>query len=77
MVSRLKNTRMSKLLKKILYNMSFNFLVKPDFIAFDYRDLPNKKIDKLYADGVPILLFTVMENEKIEYKYSGLIYKGE
>jgi len=77
LVSRLKDTSMSKILKRILYNMSFNFLANPDFIAFDYRDLPNKKIDKLYADGVPILLFTVMENEKIEYKYSGLIYKGE
>lgn len=77
LVSRLKDTHMSKVLKRILYNMSFNFLCKPDFIAFDYRDLPNKKIDNLYEDGVPILLFTVQENQKIECKYNGLIYKGE
>lgn len=77
LVSRLKSSHMNGLVKKILYNMSFNFLAKPDFIAFDYRDLPNKKIDKLYQEGMPILLFTVMDNEEIKYKYSGVVYKGE
>lgn len=77
LVSRLKDTRMSKFIKWVLYNMCFNSIVQPDFVAFDYRNLPNKKIDKLYNNGVPILLFTVSEKEKIDYKYTGLIYKGE
>lgn len=77
LVSRLKNTKISKFLKLLLFNMSFNFLVKPDFVAFDYRYLPNKKIDKLYENGLPVLLFTVKGNENIDYGYTGIIYESE
>lgn len=75
LVSRLKDTKMSKLLKFTLFRMMFNYLIKPDFIAFDYRDLPNKKIDRLYNSGIPVLLFTVNKDDKLDYKYTGLIYE--
>ena len=68
---------MSKILKYMLFNMWFNNLAKPDFISFDYRDLPNKKIDKLYKEGIPILIHTIKDNNVIYLKYSGYIYENE
>ena len=77
LVSRLKKARMNIIIKKALYNMVFNFVVKPDFVAFDYRDFPNKKIDKLYQQGVLVLFFIVLKNQSIKYEYTGLIYEGK
>ncbi|MBQ2872670.1 MAG: hypothetical protein IJE89_01560 [Bacilli bacterium] len=77
LVSRLGWVKMSKILKYMLFNMWFNSLAKPDFISFDYRDLPNKKIDKLYKEGMPILIHTIKDNNVIDLKYSGYIYENE
>lgn len=54
--------------------MTLNFLADPDFIAFDKRDLPNKKIEKLYKKGIPILLWTMKKSSK-EIEYNGIIYE--
>ena len=77
LVSKFKKTKMNNLYKRILFNMWFNFLAKPDFIAFDYKELPNKKIDKLKKKGIPILLFTVKHNKisKFKSKYAGFLYE--
>lgn len=75
LVSKLKNAKVSKIIKYICFNMWFNFIVKPDFIAFDYRDLPNRRVEKLKNKGIPVLLFTVKENEIVNYKYDGFIYE--
>lgn len=53
----------------------FNNFMKVDFMAYDYRELPNKKLDKLRKSGVPILLFTVKEENIINYRYDGYIYE--
>lgn len=77
LVSRLKNKKMNKLFKLALFKMWFNFLARPDFIAFNYKDLPNKKIEKLRQKGVPILLFTIDENDIVNYEhdYAGFLYE--
>lgn len=75
LVSRLDSTKMNKGLKYMLFNMWLNFLAKPDFVAFDYRDLPNKKIDRLRKKGIPVLLFTVKKNDIINYKYDSYVYE--
>lgn len=77
LVSRLKKKKMNKFLKYALYNMWFNPIAKPDFIAFNYKDLPNKKIEKYKNDGTPILLFTIKEENIVEYvnDYDGIIYE--
>lgn len=77
LVSSLRNVRMFSLFKFFFFKMPFNFLAKPDFIAFDYRDLPNKQIDKLYNSGIPVLLFTIVNDNMVKCKYTGIIYKGE
>ena len=57
--------------------MWFNCFAKPDFIAFDYRDLPNKKIEKLQKKGFPILLFTLSSDDIVKYDndYNGFLYE--
>jgi len=55
--------------------MLINFIMKIDFISFDYRDLPNKKIDKIREKGIPILLYTVKEKDIMNYKYDGYVYE--
>lgn len=75
LVSRLCWVKMSGILKYMLFNMWFNGLVGPDFISFDYRDLPNKKIDKLYKAGIPVLIHTIKEENIIDYNYSGYVYE--
>lgn len=74
LVSRLKDTKMSRLIKFVCFKMYLNFLCKPDFIAFDYRDLPNRKIEKLKSSGIPVLLWTIRDNN-ITYDYSGVIFE--
>lgn len=78
LVSRLKRKKMNKLYKYALYNMWFNVLAKPDFISFNHKDLPNKKIEKFQKKGVPILLFTINENEIINYQngYNGWLFEN-
>lgn len=77
LVSKLKKKKMNRFYKYILYNMWFNFIAKPDFIAFNYKDLPNKKIEKYKSNGIPILLFTIKENNIINYinDYDGILYE--
>lgn len=74
LVSRLKDTKMPRFIKWAMFKMYFNVLAKPDFIAFNKDDLPNKKIEKLYKKGTTILLWTV-RNDSVEYDYDGVIYE--
>lgn len=77
LVSRLKSKKMNKLFKYALFKMWFNSIAKPDFISFNYRDLPNKKIEIFRKRGVPILLFTIKENEIMNYQndYDGWLFE--
>ena len=77
LVSKLKKKKMNKLFKYALSEMWFNCLACPDFVAFNYKDLPNKKIERLRAKGVPILLFTMDEFDIVNYDndYNGFLYE--
>lgn len=74
LVSSLKKAKMPKVFKWALHSMKFNFLCKPQFIAYDYRDLPDERIDKLYRKGMPIYLWTIKGNE-VQAPYDGIIYE--
>lgn len=74
LVSKLKDADMPKVLKWALFTMKFNFLCKPDFIAFDYAELPNKKVDKLHQKGMPIYLWTIRD-ENYEDDFDGIIHE--
>jgi len=76
LVSKLKKKKMNKLFKMAISKMWFNFLVKPDFIAIDYKCLPNKKIEKLKKRNVLILLFTLDESLVETFNdYDGFLYE--
>lgn len=74
LVSRLKDAKMPKFIKWFLFNMYFNVLAKPDFVAFNKDDLPNKKLDKLQKKGISIYLWTVRD-EAVLYDYDGIIFE--
>lgn len=74
LVSSLKKVKKNKFIKFLCFKMYLNFLCKPHFIAFDSRDLPNKKIDKYHNKGIPILLWTIRD-EKISFQYDGIIFE--
>lgn len=65
LASDFKNDKMFILKKLFLKNMLFNFISKPDFISYDIRALPNKKIQKLREKQL-ILGWTARSQEDIE-----------
>ncbi len=48
---------------RLLTNLRFNFWAKPDFINYNFDDLPRKQLDKLKENGMMILSY-VARNEK-------------
>ena len=73
LVSSLKNAKMPKFLKYMLFHMWFNFLINPDFIAFNKKDLPSKSLLREQKKGIPILIWTTKENDTIEF--DGIIFE--
>lgn len=65
--------------RTILKYMVFNFLTKPDFIAYDFSAITSKQIEKIKRKNIPILLWTIRNNEELEsikkYKCS-IIYEN-
>ena len=53
------NSSVSGAIKPALKNLWFSALGKPDFISYDIRALPNKRVEKFRAQGTPILGWTV------------------
>ena len=74
LISRLKDVHMPRILKWALFTMKFNFICKPDFIAIDNRELPNKKIKKLHNKGIPIYVWTIRD-ENYEDEFDGIIHE--
>ncbi len=74
LVSNLKNEKMPDFIKCAFYNMRFNILAKPDFIAFDAKSLPSKRVERLYKKGIPILLWTIHGSDE-DIIYNGIIYE--
>lgn len=56
----------SKLKKFILKNMLLNVLTKPDFISYDIKSLPNKRVEKIRKEKL-VLGWTIRNNEDYYY----------
>ena len=55
------------IIKKVfLSRMLFNIFTKPDFISYNFKDLPNNRIKKLRKKMI-ILGWTVRNEEDLEY----------
>ena len=47
----------------VLKNMPFNFLIKPDFISYSYKDLP---LPKSKTKNIPVITWTVTNQQIAE-----------
>lgn len=60
LASDFKNCReVSLVMRPALKNIWCFSLSKPDFISYDIRALPNKRVEKLHKQGIPVLGWTV------------------
>lgn len=53
-------------------------LMKPDFYNYNIKDLPNKKMDRLKAQGIPVVSFTARSKEQLEFvkeKYDNAVFE--
>ena len=57
---------LNPLKKFICKNMLFNFITKPDFIAYDLHSMPNKKVAKYKNKNYPVFIWTVRSDEELE-----------
>ena len=65
LASDFKNDKMFIIKKLFLKHMLFNFISKPDFISYDIRALPNKKIEKIREKQL-VLGWTARSGEDME-----------
>ena len=63
-----------------IYNyLQLNKNMRPDFIAYDIDDLPNKKVSYFKEKGVPVLLWTVRSQAQMDsytQVYDNIIFEG-
>ena len=50
-----------------LTTLKLNFWYKPDFVNYEFNDLPNKHLDKLYKKGMCIISYTVHNKKELDY----------
>ena len=65
LASNLKNERMSILKKLCLSKMLFNFITKPDFISYDIKSLPSRRVSVLRKSKI-ILGWTIRSIDDLE-----------
>ena len=62
-----KNEKGLGIIKRVIAkNMLYNFITKPDFIAYDLKALPNKSIERYRKKSYPILIWTIRTYEELE-----------
>lgn len=54
-----RNKKVAKPIRPILKNLWLNPIAKADFISYDIRALPTKRVEKLRKQGIPVLGWTV------------------
>ena len=60
-----KKEKINRFKRFFMSNMLFNFISKPDFISYDVRALPNKRIEKIRHKKI-ILGWTIRDKETFE-----------
>lgn len=69
----------SNLKKLLLKNMFFNFLLKPDFISYDYKYINNRLYKKCKNKNIDLFLWTITNNEQykcIQNLCDGIIFEN-
>lgn len=57
----LKDIKMPNIYKYLIKRLKFFNLIKPDFISYDFNDLPNKYVS---SKNVPVLTWTIRSKEQ-------------
>jgi len=52
---------------RVITKLRFNFLTKPDFVNYNFDDLPRKQLDKLKVKGMMILSYTVRNEKQLAF----------
>lgn len=65
LASNFTDDKMNIIKKVFLKNMIFNYITKPDFISYDIKGLPNKKIEN-YREKNLVLGWTIRNNADLE-----------
>lgn len=66
-------------LNRFFNYMQLNTQMRPDFIAYDIDDLPNKRVTHFRGIGIPVLLWTVRSQSQIEEHrsvFDTIIFEG-
>ncbi len=66
----------TKLTQYIVKNMPFNFLIKPDFISYDYKDIP---LPKNKIKSTPVICWTVTSEQaekQARIQAKNIIFEG-
>ncbi len=74
-----KGEKINFLQKVFLKKYYLNFISQPHFIGHNIQDIPNKSVEKLRKNGLPILAWTVRDKETHKKKESyidNIIFEG-
>ena len=66
LASDFKNRKLLLIKKILLKNLFFNCFTKPDFVSYDIRALPNKKVKKFRKQHL-VLGWTIRNKDDLEY----------
>ncbi|MGD9964015.1 MAG: glycerophosphodiester phosphodiesterase family protein [Candidatus Izemoplasmatales bacterium] len=72
------NETLSKINKFILKRMWLNRFTKPDFINYGLKDLPNKYVQKIHNQGLPIIAYTArnqLEFDMVKKYYDNTVFE--
>ncbi len=64
---------------KLIKHCLLNFITKPDFTNYDFKDLPRKKLDKFYRKGHMVLSYVVRSEEELAFvrkRYDNAVFEN-
>lgn len=64
---------------KILKHLLSNFITKPDFINYNFGDLPRKQLDKLYKKGMCIISYVARSQKELNFvreRYDNAVFEN-
>lgn len=66
LASNFKNDKMNVIKRFILEHMLFNFIIKPDFIAYDIHSITKKQANRYKRRNRLLFLWTIRTNEELD-----------
>ena len=64
---------------KAIKHLLPNIITKPDFINYDFSDLPRKNLDRLYQKGQVVISYVVRNKEQLDFvrmRYDNAVFEN-